>query len=129
MSGQPSDRLGDTRLGIWTGAAHQLEQQLKRAGKAVEAAALEGEFARHLPPAVACAADEAVRRHEYPIEHDLIEIVVAGEIDDRPDRDPWCGEVEDQLAQAAMAVGFCRRSAHESDREMRFVRIARPYLG
>jgi len=66
---------------------------------------------------------------EYAIERDLVEVVLAGEVDDRPDRHPRRLQVEYQLAEAAVTVVFGRCSAHERDREMRLVRIARPHLG
>ena len=102
MRGHAADRLGDMRLRIGAGAAHQLDAAAgSELMKALGPAALEGELAGHLPPAVALLADQPVVRHEHAVEHDLVEVVLAGEVDDRPDRDARRLEVEDQLAEAA----------------------------
>src|SRR5215469_18811192 len=47
MRDHASGRLGGLRLGIGAGAAHQLDEQLKRAEETFGTAALEGELARH----------------------------------------------------------------------------------
>ena len=116
MRGHAPDRLGDLRLGIGTSAADQLDKKLKRAEKPLGAAAFEGELARHLPPALPFPADQPVCRHKDAVEDDLVEVMVAGEIDDRPDRDARRFEVEDQLAEALVPVGAGRPGAHERDR-------------
>jgi hypothetical protein len=91
--------------------------------------AIDNDIRRKVPPAVAFAADQPVGRQEYTIEHHLVEVVVAGEVDDRPDRNTRRLEIKDQLAEPGMAVVLGRGDAHEGDREMRFMRIARPHLG
>src|SRR5215472_14841769 len=108
MRGHAPYRLGDLRLGIGTGAADQLDENLERAQETLGPAALVGEFARHLPPALPFPADEPVGRHEDAVEDNLVKIVVAGEVDDRPDRDARRFEVEDQLAETAVTVRLGR---------------------
>ena len=61
-------------------------QQREGATEALGSAPLEGQFAGHLVPAVADLADDAVVRHERVLEHDLVEIVLAGQLDDRAAR-------------------------------------------
>ena len=128
MRRHAADRLLKLRLGIGAGSADQLDQQLERADKPLGTAALEGQLAGHLPPTLAFAPDQPLGRHEHPVEHDLVEVVFAGEVDDRPDRDTRRFEIEDQLAEPAVAVGLGGRGAHERDCEMRLVRVTRPDL-
>ena len=83
-----AERLGQRRVRIVPGALDKPDQDLMRRQKPLRAAALEGEFARNLMPAVALAPDQPLARHEDAVENDLVEIVLAGEVADRPDRHP-----------------------------------------
>ena len=87
----------------------------KRSGPA----ALEGEFARHLMPAVAEVADQRRGRQEDVVEHHLVEMVLAGHVEDRPHRDAggcacrpgtdWCRPADPPASRRCGRTGSCSR--------------------
>ena len=88
-----------------------------------------GQFGRHLRPTVARTAEQAVVRHERVLEEDLVEVVPARQVDDRPHRDPVrVLQVDDDLAHAGMALVRLRLRANEGDAVLRHVRVGGPDL-
>src|SRR5207244_11992556 len=96
---------------------------------ALGTAALIGELAGHLLPAAAGLADQHVGRNEDAVEDDLVEILGASEVADRPYRDPRRFEVYQDLAQPGVAVALDRRGADERDHVVRDMGAAGPDLG
>src|SRR5690606_30077282 len=95
----------------------------------LRSAALEGEFADYLLPAVADIADDHRVRNEGVLEQHLVEVGFAGDIADRPYRDAFALEVDEDLAEAVMPAGFVARGgADERDHVVAKMRAAGPDL-
>ena len=62
-------------------------------------------------------------------EDDLVEVVGAGEIDDRTDRDAGRLEVDEELRQPLVLLVRHHRGAEERDRVVGEVRVGGPHLG
>src|SRR5258708_11732324 len=103
--------------------------RLMRAQEPLRAAALEREFAGDLLPALTLIADQPLGRHEHAIEDDLVEIVLAGEVADRPHREARRLQVEDQLREAGVAVRPTARGAYPGGSRMRFIPVTGPLPG
>ena len=104
------------------------DQQREGREKAVGAGAFVGEFARHLFPAVALIAEQRARRQEHVLEHDFVEMMFVREIDNRADLDARRLHVDDELADAAVAVVALGVGAAEQDHIVRDMRARGPHL-
>ena len=110
-------------------APDQLEQEGEARQVALRAAPLERQLGRDLLPAVALAADAQVLGDQGVLEHDLVEVVGAAEVDDRADRDPGRREVHEELREPLVLLVGDDLRAEERDQVLRAVRVARPDLG
>ena len=129
MRNEPPDRF--RLLGAGRGA-DQIDERAHQpvgAEPALRPAALVGQFARHLVPAIADLAHHHRVGHEDAIERDLVEIMLVGEVHDRPHGDPRRGEIDQELADAGVAVLAARAGAHEQDHHVAAMRVAGPDLG
>ena len=110
--------------------AHQLDQHIERLEETLRPAALVGELAGRLLPRPVDLAEHVIVRHEGVLEHDLVEIVLAGELIDRVHRDARRLHVDEELGQPVAAVLLRRRrGAEQGDHVVGDVRVAGPDLG
>ena len=109
--------------------ADQLDHELERGEVALGAAALEAELGGHLLPALAVLADQHVVGHQAVLEVHLVEVVAAGQVDDRADRDAGGLEIHQELGEALVLLVRHHLGAEERDRVVGEVRVARPDLG
>ena len=82
-----ADALGQLLAGLRPRDPHQFGQCRDRFEPAVRATALVSQLVGRLLPRHVDVADQVQIRHEHVVEEDLVEIVPAGQIDNRPDRD------------------------------------------
>src|SRR5690606_40695010 len=127
--GWPADGFAHSRLGARAGRAHQRLREANAAQVALRAAALVGELAGHLRPAVARLSHEGVVGDEGLVEGELVELVRAGHVDDRAyGQSLRVLQVHDELAQARMARLLALAGAHEGDGVVVLVGEGRPDL-
>src|SRR5205814_6586854 len=91
-------------------------------------APFEAELGRHLCPSVPDAADDHVVRNEDLLEEHLREVRPAVEEENVAHIDPRCVQVEDELAQAFVAIVLEGRGTCEKDRVLAALSVARPHL-
>src|SRR5690606_9704412 len=92
-------------------------------------AALIGEFAGYLAPAIAGRAHDRLVGDEGFVDGQLVELVGAGHVDDRPDGESLgVLEVDDELREAGMAGFFALAGAHQGDRIVIAMRESGPDL-
>ena len=121
------DRPGVRRFG--TKGAHQFGEQHEGGQKPLRPAAFKRKFAGDLVPAVAFLAQQGGVGKERVLEDYLIEMVFAGQGDDRAYGDPRrVVQIHQELADTAMAF-LGRAGAAEQDHVVRFVGEAGPDLG
>src|SRR3546814_7032740 len=96
--------------------------------RSVRATALINQLVGHLLPAMSYCSYDHLVRDEYIVEHHLIEIVLSGQIDDRPDRYAGQRKIDEELADAFAAAFAARSRSREQNHHMDAVGIARPHL-
>ena len=126
---QAADGGGGALARVLRHRADQLEQQREARQVALRPAALEGELGRHLLPARALLADPHVLGHERVLEDDLVEVVRAGQVDDRAHRDARELRVDQELREPLVLLGRVVMRAEGRDHVVGQVRVARPHLG
>ena len=130
---QAGDQAAEDRRGalgrLAAEHAHQFAQDVEVLHEALGPGAFEGELAGDLQPAVALVADQAALGDEGVVEGDLVPVVAAGEVDDRPDGDARRLEVDQELAQPLVAVAVLARGAHQRDAVVVAMRARGPDLG
>ena len=109
--------------------ADQLEQQREAREVALRAAALEGELGRHLLPARALLADPHVLGHEDVLEDDHVEVMRAGQVDDRAHRDAGELRVHQELRESLVLLRRIVVRPERRDQVVGEMGIARPDLG
>ena len=83
---QAAEALGAAQIGFGPERAHQLGQHVKSFQETLGPAALIGELAGRLFPGAVDLAEHVIVGNESVVEHDFIEIVLAGHLIDRIDR-------------------------------------------
>src|SRR5712691_2418239 len=78
-------------------------------------------------PTVAGLAQDLRLRHLHVLEEDLVELGVAGDLDQRPDLDAGALHVDDQVGEAVARVDFLALAGDEHA-PLRYVRECRPDL-
>src|SRR3546814_8778065 len=107
---------------------HHSRQKMVCTGPPVRATALINQLVGHLLPAMSYCSYDHLVRDEYIVEHHLIEIVLSGQIDDRPDRYAGQRKIDEELADAFAAAFAARSRSREQNHHMDAVGIARPHL-
>src|SRR2546425_8853120 len=82
MRDQSPDDRGGALARLLPGLADQFDEQREARQVPLGPAPLEGELRRHLPPARALLAHAHLLGEEDVLEHDHVEVVRAGEVDD-----------------------------------------------
>ena len=100
---------------VGVGLGQHLQQELGAAEVALGAAALEGQLGRHLGPAAALRADQAIVRHGHIVEGDLVEVMLAELVEDGPHCQPGGLHVHQKLRHAGVAVLAALTCAHQRD--------------
>src|SRR5439155_964326 len=96
----PADRLRPAVVGLRSHLADELADQRDRREIALGPAALEAQLGGHLLPAVAVVADARLVGHASVGEVDLVEVVLAGWVNDRPDGDALrVAQIDEKLRQ------------------------------
>ena len=78
---QPAEPFGAAQIGLGAERADQLDQHIEGFEETLRPAALVGEFAGRLLPGAVDLAQHMIVRHEGVVEHDLVEVVLAGHLD------------------------------------------------
>ena len=127
---QPAEPFGAAQIGLGAERADQLDQHVEGFEKPLRPAALVGKLAGGLLPRAVDLAQHMIVGHECVVEHDLVEIVLAGHLDDRIDRDAGRLHVDQELGEAVAAVLLGRRrGAEQADHVVGDMRVAGPDLG
>src|SRR5207247_1258234 len=91
---------------------------------------LDARLRGHLLPALAVVADARLVGHERVGEVDLVEVMLAGEVDDRPDGDALrVAQIDEELCQTLVLLVRHDLRAEERDRVVGEMGVRRPYLG
>ena len=129
LGAEPAD--GDFRPLVGGGRqrSDELDEERERGKEALRAAALKGELACHLFPTIAFLAKNGIVGNKRILKDDFVEMTLAGEIEDRPDRGPRPGKIDEKLAQARVAaVRIDRARAAEQDHVVAMVSVGGPEL-
>ena len=78
---QPAEPFGAAQIGLGAERADQLDQHVEGLEEALRPAALVGELAGRLLPGAVDLAEHVIVGHEGVVEHDLVEVVLAGHLD------------------------------------------------
>ena len=78
---QPAEAFGAAQIGIGAERAHQFGEHVEGLQEAFRPAALIGELAGRLLPGAVDLAEHVIVGNEGVVEHDLVEVVLAGHLD------------------------------------------------
>src|SRR5947208_1083449 len=129
MRDQSSDDRGGTLARLLASLADQLDEEREARQVPLGPAPLEGELGRHLRPARALLAHAHLLGEEDVLEHDRVEVVRAGEVDDGADRDAGELGVHQELREPLVLPSRIGMGPEERDHEVAEVRVAGPHLG
>src|SRR5580692_8121755 len=94
-----ANAFGKAFARILTGQPHQLDKSGKRLDPSVRTAALIGELVGGLLRGHVDLTDQMAVGEESIVEHNLVEIVRPGKVDDRPGVYPRCLHVDKKLGK------------------------------
>src|SRR5215470_18905443 len=124
------DRLGAAVVGMRAHLAHQLADQRDGREVALGSAALEAELGGDLLPAVALVTHTRVVGNECVGEVHLVEVMLAGEVDDRPDRDALgVAQIDEELREPLVLLVWYHFGSEQRDGVVGQVRVRSPHLG